>query len=394
MSILFVSAQNSMHEDSENNAYYIRDGLDRIGLPVKPFTPRKLTYLELLRYGPTKAHLKLRGMDYRLSLHPHILQRQGEEIAATARDIGADLILANAPYVVTQIPDPMPPLVLYMDAPSAAFVEMGHYYDRWDRKTIQRFIDFDRETIQRASLVVYHSRWAVQQAIQHYGISPDKFDFVTPGANLPYIGESQVRPDIPEGPLTLLFFGRDWVRKGGERFVEIGRWLRKQGIDARLVVSGPVSIPREHLDQPWLTFEGRLSKTTPSGLARIQDLFRMSHFLIAPTFAESSTAALREAAGYGLPSVSTQVGAHSEIMCNGVDCVLLPSGSSSREFADAIGALWSDRDAYLRMRRDARSAYETRLTWESSMTNLSRKLMERSLLGQDMAVSAKNGTVK
>ena len=380
MSILFVSAQSSLKEDSENNAFYIRDGMDRVGLPIAPFSPSKLTRAEVLRLGPRKVQQRMRGFDYRLSLHPSVLQRQGREVAEAAAGIQADLIVANAPYVVSRLPSSAPPLVLYMDAPSAAFIEMGHYYDGWDQVSRSRFVTLDRETIERASLVVYHSRWAVEQAINHYGLPASKFEYITPGANLPFICKGKVQTDPPGEPLRLLFFGREWVRKGGERAIQIVDYIRRQGVDAELIVSGPISIPETHLEQPWVTFLGRLSKTTAEGIARIEHLFQTCHFLLAPTFAESSTAALREAAGYGLPSVSTLVGAHEEIMTPGRDSILLPGDSTTREFADTMLSVWRDPSAYTRLRVRARETYEQRLTWDSAIATLSKKLSDRNLL--------------
>ena len=98
---------------------------------------------------------------------------------------------------------------------------------------------FEQVALQRATRLLYPSRWAANSAIAHYGVSPKRIDIAQFGANVLHVQDSVGRP-APGTGLQLLFVGRDYVRKGGKIALETCAALRAKGLRAELTVVGCV----------------------------------------------------------------------------------------------------------------------------------------------------------
>lgn len=228
----------------------------------------------------------------------------------------------------------------------------------------------ERRALQKADKVLLGSEWARASAIQDYGQDPAKIHVLEYGANLPQDDPEALREHAraarrkrtPDGPpLSLLFLGFDWERKGGDIAVECCRGLSAAGIPARLDVVG-TKLPPRHRGSDLVHDHGFLNKNVPSDVERLSTIMEHADLLLLPTRAECSAIVFCEAAAYGLPVFTMDTGGVPNYVVNGVNGYRLPLASTGADFAAKIlhtldtGELESLRDGAFAM-------YADRLNW-------------------------------
>lgn len=379
--ILYVTADDSNRTDSENNGFYIGKGLEATGNQiVRHFSPG-FTVRETVMLGPVKLGYRALGKDFRPSVEPMVVRRKAKQLTQRIREVKPDLVLANSPFAVAGI-DGRLPYVVYTDSPVSQLISMGHYCEAWPQRSVKLLRSLDQRVLEGARRVIYHSQWAAQMAIQDYGLGEDKVEVVLPGANLPSVPRSCAVLDRERGDLCeLLFWGRDWKRKGGPLAVSVVEHLRRRGIRARLTICGPEDLPEGIKESESLRFFGRLSKSTTDQLSTIQKLFSEMDYLLLPTRADASTSAIRESAAFGVPSITTAIGGLPELVMHGESGLLLPQGAMPDQYAEAIFNNFTNEDARLAYRLAARHSYEDRMNWPTAIGNILEAIRCRDSIG-------------
>jgi len=156
-----------------------------------------------------------------------------------------------------------------------------------------------------------------------------------------------------ETPLEVLFLG--WVEreKGIFELLECARRLSQAaGVPAfKIIIAGDGSAMaevRRELDDPQLTSMIELSGWIDSD-AKV-DKLRSAHLLVLPSYMEGMPNALIEAMAAGLPVVATDVGAVTDVVCDGVNGLVIPPRNTGR-LAEALRDLLVDARLRERMGR-------------------------------------------
>jgi glycosyltransferase involved in cell wall biosynthesis len=368
--ILYVTADDSSNVASENNGYYLREALSCAGAEVTAINAGGLTGAEKAILGPFKLGFRAAGKNLQASLEPLVVARRARLLRRTVARVQPDLVLANAPAIVAGL-DGSVPCAIYTDAPVTALIDMGHYYDRWPDRSRRRFLDVEHTALAGAARVVYHTRWAAETAARAYQLPTGKSAVVLPGANLPFVMATDSAIDKPTGDTCeILFWGRDWERKGGPFAVEVVEALHAAGAPARLTICGPDALPALYRDHPQVRFLGRVPKRSPADIARVGNLFRQTDYLLLPTNADASTSAIREGAAFGVPSVVTDVGGLGEMVSDGETGYVRHLGDPASAYVEAILHNYRNDAARLAMRANARRYYEEHLNWGTAVTSI------------------------
>ena len=224
----------------------------------------------------------------------------------------------------------------------------------------------EKEAILSSDLVLYTSEWAVRSAIDRYGADPSKMKIVPFGANLDEDpSEATVRKDIKKRSkerLELLFLGVVWERKGGPKALEVATLLHEQGIPVRLRVIG--CVPPQGSLPSFVEVTPFVSKNNKKGRDLLSNAIRSSHFLLLPTKAECFGIVFAEAAAYGVPSISHDVGGVSSAISEGVSGHLFDADSDAKEMATTIASLFLDRAGYEALAASTFAQYKARLNWK------------------------------
>lgn len=218
----------------------------------------------------------------------------------------------------------------------------------------------ENRALRAADLVLWPSEWQRAAAQARYGLDPAKVHTVPWGANLDWVEPGAPRALDPNGPVRLLFVGRDWDAKGGPLAVATLKALRRHDARASLTVIGCTPPDADRSDA--VEVLGGLDKGKPEDMARFRAAFDQAHFLMQPSL-ESFGFAFCEASAYGLPSLCIAEGGVP--VRNGENGHALPLGTTADGFADLIRSYRADPSRYAALARSTRQTYEARLNWDA-----------------------------
>src|SRR5690606_26402792 len=190
-------------------------------------------------------------------------------------------------------------------------------------------------------------------------IPPEKVKTLKFGANLHTPDEYEFAKDS-NGETTFLFLAVDWQRTRGQLAYESLKILKEKGFPIRFLIIGC----NPEIQETWVEIIPFLNKNNPDELKIIQDKLSSSHFLFVPTIADCTPIAFCEAAGYGLPVISTDTGGVSAHVENGKTGILLDQNAQPENYAAAIEDILQNPQLISTYSRNARTKYENELNWE------------------------------
>jgi glycosyltransferase involved in cell wall biosynthesis len=201
-----------------------------------------------------------------------------------------------------------------------------------------------------ARAICTFSRRAADSLTRHYGIDPGRVHVVGAGANV--FPEWPVRVDDGR---TILFVGKDFVRKGGPLLVEAFRRLLRRHPKARLLIAGP---------------EGRIDGLPPRAvhlgplaLAELSDVLALATAFALPTVREPFGLAFLDAMACGVPCVGPRAEAIAEIVEDGVTGELVRPLDPA-ELAGALARLLDDLPRARAMGEAGRRKVADGFRWE------------------------------
>ncbi len=204
----------------------------------------------------------------------------------------------------------------------------------------------------QAAQIVAWSNWVRGSLISDYGVPPEKISVIPPGVDLETWQPETKGPPDPARPLKLLFVGGDFTRKGGHLLLEALTSLAaarpgQPAMELHLVTHEAVP----HV--PGMFIYHGLKSNSPE-LAR---LVRQADMFILPTLAEAFGIAAVEALASGLPVIASRVGGLDDVVSDGRNGILLPSGDV-QALSQAILRLVADAELRRRMSLEARRTAE------------------------------------
>jgi glycosyltransferase involved in cell wall biosynthesis len=167
------------------------------------------------------------------------------------------------------------------------------------------------ELYRKSKITFTTSRFAESSIIEDYQIPAAQVSCVYSGINVPIPDEI---PDRDLSKARILFVGVEWERKGGPDLLEAFRMVRIHLPHAELHVVGC----RPPINEPGVFIHGKLPPQ------QVQQHFMDATLFCMPSRVEPSAVVLVEAAAYGLPVVTTNVGGNPDRVFNGKTGVLVP----------------------------------------------------------------------
>lgn len=280
-----------------------------------------------------------------------------------------DIIIARDYFFISHIETNLP--IIYIGDTT---FDLFKDYLGVSRTRFEELADsIERKAISNADWIVYSSQWAKSNAIEHYGADPDKIKVIEFGANLP---DSKIpaRVIMPETDCcNLLFIGKNWVSKGGEKAYQTYLLLKNMSFSCTFTIIG--CNPENLVDtpDPQLQIIPFIDKSKEAAQKRLNDILCKSHFFILPTVFDCYGIVFCEASAYGIPSLAPDVGGVHQVIRNGRNGYLLPSEATSNEYAQIIRDIFNDKEKYRQLRLSSREEFEERLNWrvwEKKMNNL------------------------
>jgi glycosyltransferase involved in cell wall biosynthesis len=260
----------------------------------------------------------------------------------------------DAMFIHTQVPAILLPdlirripTVVSLDATPIQYDELGEHYGHTtgSARIEQLKWRVNRSCFAAARAVVTWASWTKQGLVDRYEVPADKIVVIPPGVDVERwsVGTDRTRPD--GAPVRVLFVGGDLARKGGHVLVDAVRRLRHDGVAIELDLVTKDDVARE----PGVEVHHGLGPNS----ARLIELYQHADIFCLPTFGDCLPMVLSEAGAVGLPLVSTDVGAISEIVRHGCTGLLVPP-HDPEALAAALKRLAADEGMRRRLGAEAR----------------------------------------
>lgn len=287
-------------------------------------------------------------------VHERYLKVLGRLLAERIDRLDYDVVFFGDNYFVPYLKCKIP-IVRISDV---TFQQFKDYLNYTDESKIKRTIEMERLALNNYAHTIYPSEWIKRKTIEYYSINPDTIDVVEFGANIPTPVEFQTEIDMQV--CNLVFIGKNWKKKGGDKVLGAYKKLKTEGFSCTLTIIGSVPDMQQGPDND-ITVIPFLNKLKPDDLEKLCSIYYKSHFLILPTEYDAFGIVFCEASAYAVPSIATDVCGVSQPVREGKNGFLLPPHATAEDYAKKIRTVFSDKDAYLQLRASSRREYETRL---------------------------------
>jgi glycosyltransferase involved in cell wall biosynthesis len=254
------------------------------------------------------------------------------------------------PYLATKARWQRTPVVFTTDSTSRleASFGAGHYAKAPAGTLRARLRDGLDALLMRATVLNPWSEWCARSLRDEYGIPPERIHVIPPGIDLG-------RWTVPErarganGPVSILFVGGDFRRKGGDLLLSAFRSALRGSCELHLVTRD--DIPPEE----GVSVYRDLTPNDP----RLRDLYARADIFALPTVADCFSLASLEAMATGLPVVTTWVGGIPEIVDDGRSGFLIDPGDEAG-LVRAVRQLAGSAELRARMGDEGRRIVENR----------------------------------
>lgn len=319
-----------------------------------------------------------RNKIYRADRSPEICKGYARQILKQLKQ-STNIVFSPSTTVLSYL-DTNKPKVIYTDATFASMIDYYNYFSNLSTLYTKEGMKTEQLSLDSCKLAIFSSQWAADSAIRDYNTDPSKVRVVPFGANLPtqHLALEDIKEIVKKrGSHTcrLLFLGVEWHRKGGDIAIEAVKYLNENlNLPAELHIVGIDDLPVGDLP-PYIVNHGLISKATPEGVKRIEDLITQSHFLFIPSRADCTPVVFSEAMSYGVPCVSSNTGGIPSILNEG-NGIMLQSGIDPAEYARKIYDIFTDNGGYSELALSAFNDYKTRLNWDVAMSKVVKYMKE------------------
>ncbi|MDE6832273.1 MAG: glycosyltransferase family 4 protein [Muribaculaceae bacterium] len=212
-----------------------------------------------------------------------------------------------------------------------------------------------------AAGILYMGRWMTEFMRREYPQLKDKIHHVGAGINLDY---KKIRPSTEKRNNRILFVGRDFKRKGGEKVIEAFKLLKGKVTDLELHVAGPSVDPMQTPTDGY-HFYGDISYD------KVQELMNMCDLFCMPSYFEAYGLVFIEALVFGLPCIGRNCCEMPYFIEEGITGELVDTDDAS-ELAGKISKILQNED-YRRNVVQRRDSYIKEYSWDavaSRMANI------------------------
>ncbi|MCH7663918.1 MAG: glycosyltransferase family 4 protein [Chloroflexi bacterium] len=374
MRVLFAAYRhNPLASSAEIGAdYYFYNSLKSNAIEVRtagPFTDPPILLERIFK----RLYKSISGKKY-IKYDLSNTLRASRAVNRIAHEWKPDLIFSLYP----------PPLAFYNgDIPCAFRTDatfQGSYsqspeYHRYGNLALLTNIWMERRALKKCSIIITHSDWARQSLIEDYKIRPEKI-YLQPNPDslpencVPEYNNYSVEKSL-NYPLRLLFIGRDPHRKGLDIAIETIVRLNHAGLHTVLTVCG-----LNGANDEYVTYVGNLDKSNEFQLAQYISLLKDSHLLLHPARFDPSPRVTSEAAAFGVPTITNDVGGLATSVKNGESGVVLPGKSPPEAYVQAIRVLVVQPEDYYALCHSTRARYDRVLNSRIAGKRLANILVE------------------
>jgi glycosyltransferase involved in cell wall biosynthesis len=239
----------------------------------------------------------------------------------------------------------------------------------WARASAQEFSStaynkmekWEEKVIRMAKKVITFSHANANVITHTYGKSHDDIVVFPIPAQIPKTllpDKASIKKSVND-KIHLLFVGKRYHLRGLDIAIKVVQHLNVLGVPAELRIVGMEGENSENV-----FFKGVYHKKQAGAIEAYVENYQWAHLLIHPSRFHSAGIVISEAAGFGVPAITNDVGGLATTVKHGVTGVVLPANSSARFYAESIKSLLEDEERYHAMQVAARSRFDEELHWD------------------------------
>jgi glycosyltransferase involved in cell wall biosynthesis len=366
MKVAYVTAYNSGDiRNWSGTGYFIAESLKRQGVElirINCFT-RFPIFQRIKRKLIKVLANRLLLIERETSYLKKIAQKAKHELSC----VNYDIIFCPGSLPATYL-DSDKPIVIFTDATYDCLMRLYLPSQHLSTRSILKGNQAEAAAIQKASLLIYPSEWAIDSALKKYQADPQKVLQIGFGANIscqkPAI---EIKKMITRRKLkqvkNFLFIGVDWHRKGAKKAIETIAHLNEKGLKATITLVG-CKIPNGVHLPDFVVHYPFISKSDQTNMDQLNTLFENADFFILPTRADCSPIVFSEAASYALPVITTEVGGCTSVIIDNQTGFCIKEENFVEEASKTIIELCNSENAYETISLNAYNHYLKELNWD------------------------------
>lgn len=226
-------------------------------------------------------------------------------------------------------------------------------FEQFSLNDLLRRAEYQRRIYESCAGVFAMSHWLADSLVLDSGLPREKVHVVHAGVNVPPSLSRKNEPER-EGP-SILFVGRDFLRKGGDIVLAAFDIVRQSHPKATLMIAGPRSWPGKNGIPPGVMFLGNASWDA------LQKCYTQATVFCMPSRSEGFGIVFAEALCHGIPCIGRNEGVMREIIDHGKNGYLMED-ESSRTLAEFIVKVHEDLEMRERVRTDS-TTYRSYYSW-------------------------------
>ena len=212
------------------------------------------------------------------------------------------------------------------------------------------------------------SRWLANSLVMDTGLPSKKVHVIYAGVNVIPDNINYYLRERNKKEKTILFIGRNFFRKGGDKVVEAFNILQKEySSNLKLVIAGPKIWPLKSEIPSGVIFLGDASREIISKYYMTADLFCM------PSRFEAFGIVFIEALSFGIPCIGRELYAMPEIIKPGINGYLTDN-ENPEKLAELIVKVLEDDDMKVRVKKLSNN-YRSYYSWDRVASDMV-KIME------------------
>lgn len=240
---------------------------------------------------------------------------------------------------------------------AAEFSSIGYYLmENWERKVISK-----------ASKIITYSQANAELIMKKYHIPCNKVIIFPIPAFVPK--ESFQNREIEQkelvSPLRLLFVGKRPYLRGVDIAIKTVQDLNSVGIPADLRIVGMAGEDTAHV-----RFMGVYEKEDPKQLIEYFNNYSWAQLLLHPSRFHAAGIVISEAAAFGVPTITNNVGGLATTVIHEQTGLVLPARSSSSAYCESIESLMEHPGSYQALRNNAHQRFKEELNWDTAGNRL------------------------
>lgn len=203
----------------------------------------------------------------------------------------------------------------------------------------------------RLRKIIANSQRGKEEIIRHYGVPGEKIDVIYNGVDLEAyhprnvaLFRKSLRKElrIPLDAMVVLFLGSGFRRKGLDSLIASFPRIKKEVLQAVLIVAGKDGIQRYREMAKRLGVERNILFLGPT--QRSKELYAASDLFVLPTYYDPCSNACLEAMATGIPVVTSRINGAAEMITDHENGFLIEGPWNPEEIADQVSRFRSLRD--------------------------------------------------